>query len=64
MIKRDSVINITRASTEIFPKNDKKKTTLLTHQRQVQFSAMCNSIRQRTVFENSSENFMEFVFFG
>ena len=35
IIKTDSVINITRAYTEIFPKTDKKKTTLLTHQRQV-----------------------------
>ena len=29
-IKKGSVINITRAYTEIFPKADKKKTTLLT----------------------------------
>ena len=35
IIKTDSVINITRAYTEIFPKTDTKKTTLLTHQRQV-----------------------------
>ena len=35
IIKTDSVINITRACTEIFPKTDIKKTTLLTHQRQV-----------------------------
>ena len=34
-IKTDSVINITTAYTEIFPKADTKKTTLLTHQRQV-----------------------------
>ena len=34
-IKTDSVINITRAYTEIFPNADKKKTTLLTHQRMV-----------------------------
>ena len=35
IIKTDSVINITKAYTEIFPKADTKKTTLLTHQRQV-----------------------------
>ena len=35
IIKTDSVINITRAYTEIFPKADTKKTTLLTHQGQV-----------------------------
>ena len=35
IIKTDSEINITRAYTEIFSKADTKKTTLLTHQRQV-----------------------------
>ena len=35
IIKTDSVINITRAYTEIFPKTETKKTTILTHQRQV-----------------------------
>ena len=35
IIKTDSVINIPRAYTEIFPKADTKKTILLTHQRQV-----------------------------
>ena len=60
--KTDSVINITRAYTEIFPKTDTKKTTLLTHQRQVYFSAMCNSQRQSTDFENSSENFIGVCF--
>ena len=50
IIKTESVVNITRAYTEIFPKTDTKKTTLLTHQRQVYFGAMCNSQRQSTVF--------------
>ena len=62
IIKTDCVINITRAYTEIFLKADTKKTTLLTHQRQVYFSAMCNSQRQSTVFENSSENFIGICF--
>ena len=62
IIKTDNVINITRAYTEIFLKADTKKTTLLTHQRQVYFSAMCNSQRQSTVFENSSENFIGICF--
>ena len=35
IIETDSVINITRAYTEIFPKTDTKKPTLLTQQRQV-----------------------------
>ena len=34
IIKTDSVINITRACTGIFPKTDTKKPALLTHQRQ------------------------------
>ena len=62
IIKTESVVNITRAYTEIFPKTDTKKTTLLTHQRQVYFGAMCNSQRQSTVFENSSENFIGICF--
>ena len=62
IIKTHSVINITRAYTEIFLKADTRKTTLLTHQRQVYFSAMCNSQRQSTVFENSSENFIGICF--
>ena len=63
-IKTDSVINITKAYTEIFPKADTKKTTLLTHQRQVYFSVMCNSQTKSTVFENASEFSFEFVFLG
>ena len=34
IIRTDSVTNVTRAYTEIFP-NAEKKTTVLTHQRQV-----------------------------
>ena len=62
IIKTDSVIDITRAYTEIVPRTDTKKTALLTHQRQVYFSAMCNSQRQSTDFENSSENFIGVCF--
>ena len=62
IIKTDSVINITRAYTEISPKTDKKKSTLLTHQRQVYFTSMFNSQRKSTVFENSLENFIGISF--
>ena len=63
-IKTDSVINITRAYTEIFPEADIKKTTLLTHHDKyssvwcviLKGKARCLKILRKTSFE--------FVFLG
>ena len=64
IIKTHSVINITKAYTQIFPKAATKKTKLLTHQSHVKFRAICNSQRQTTSFDNSLGNLIWIFFLG